>query len=1530
MIGTYKQINIKLALLLVAGVLALSLMVLSGSALGTITGDQPPASGDWVIDNPTTVRGEMITVYGNLTINDILTIDASTITMNLTEEGATKVNVTSTGNLKMTGSTITSDDTDLEYRFEVYGEMSVQRSDLEECYLGIRVITNKTVVIQDSNILESAGSGLYLKDADNTVIKNVNIHSDDFGLTKFYAFDIDVDRTYTYIDVNIALLHIDGGNPTIDGLDLSVNGTVLIESYTEKSVMYNYLYFNIYYVGVLIDSYDFTEVDGIAFHDSSLSVRGIHKVYNTYIGNEYMYIYTYTYYKGCVFAKFTELTLGGFDIDNVVGNYPSISTSYTGETMYLYAYSYYYAMELFYANVVNDFSTDGPHDLKIRIKDTEFSDTSILNFNVRPTYSGSGTPTFNVEMSLDNITVDGSSGTDLFYFYLYPQFATMKVFNVDINITNSKFTNVTSRILYEYIYRGTGAAGSLTFSLNENVRIENCEFRDCTGSSYLFYSYGYNYGEINNIRDRVWAFRNNTFVDNSVGSYMMYMYAGYDVSRGNEWLIFEDNVFRRTTASSYLMYCFGWERLLWKNNLFVDCVWYIGAYLNDYGGYANGVKPAKWWILNNTWQNCQSTYPYEYYGMLYLYGCWDLEVAGNNITECSSTFLSIYEYTYYASTKARVNFHDNNIWNNSGPVVYMYGYQTYHEDLILDIHDNTAWNCSGKLVSYYHTTYVDSYDYDATITFTNNDITNFTDVVFEAYGDITITDNTITDCFGYVFELNALNKHVPTITRNTINNCVNVYQISAKSKGAMKISITMTDLTVKCTGNAFKFVNVDMTLMNVTISDDVGLGIIAENSNVDLVDSLMPIGSGRIIGDGSINVWFNIEADVFWANSLGEETQVPVPEAMVIFTGSQGLYFTSAYTDENGHLRPRRVLNWNMDGPFMTLWSPYTVTIAKSGMSNTIILELDKNYVGENAVQIWLWDNSDPFIRLVSPLPDLLLSMENLTVMGFATELGSGINTLDISINDMQAEALEIDDNGDFVHTFFDVPQGDLIITARVKDMATNSNNTVLTVRIDRTPPTIKISNPTPGFITNMYTVQIQAKIEEGAVVVINEEEWGISPGDISVDFPLSEGVNTILIEATDEAGNVAFEMRTVFRDTIDPSLSLYAPRDLSLTRMTNVLVEGEAEEGSTVLISVLRDDVNLVDEVVVLDEDGMFSHSVDLSEGVNKIIVKAIDGAENEMELSRTVIVDTIAPECGIDEPVNGLITNEETVTVKGWAEIGDVLVYLNGKQIYSPGKIERIVRLHEGENTITLSVVDIIGNMDSHSVIVMMDSKAPVIEISTPVETLIMTNMPTVRVVGMVSGEPASMTANDVEVIIEDGVFDVNVPVDQNMVSDIILAAYDEAGNMGLYTLNVDHSTLAPMLAVEYSPHGKVIRTEDGNLYISGTTTNLVTAVEVIHESDSGSTSHTYSVRQAQFSMVLALEEGDNSVILKVTDIYGNTNSTVAYEAEYDPPKVTEGTDDGWNIQPQNLGLVLLVIAITVFVTAVIVTQSFKAKRE
>ena len=145
----WRTTNAKVILLLAAAFVALSVLVVSGSVLGTITGDQPPASGDWVIDQPTRVTGESITVHGNLTINDELTIDTSTITMNLTSENSTKVNVTTSGKLVMVDSTITSIDTDLEYGFHVHGEMDVRRSDIKECYGGLRVMTKKTVLVQD-------------------------------------------------------------------------------------------------------------------------------------------------------------------------------------------------------------------------------------------------------------------------------------------------------------------------------------------------------------------------------------------------------------------------------------------------------------------------------------------------------------------------------------------------------------------------------------------------------------------------------------------------------------------------------------------------------------------------------------------------------------------------------------------------------------------------------------------------------------------------------------------------------------------------------------------------------------------------------------------------------------------------------------------------------------------------------------------------------------------------------------------------------------------------------------------------------------------------------------------------------------------------------------------------------------------------------------------------------------------------------------------------------------------------------------
>jgi hypothetical protein len=143
----FSKRKLTMMVLLTLGGLCLVVMLATLPALGTIIGDQPPAAGDWIIDNPTTVRDHTIMVEGNLTINDMLTLDNGTIIMNLTMDDGAHINVTSTGNLIAKDSNFTSNYPWLEYGFWVNGKMDLKDTILDECSGGIRILTQEKVTL---------------------------------------------------------------------------------------------------------------------------------------------------------------------------------------------------------------------------------------------------------------------------------------------------------------------------------------------------------------------------------------------------------------------------------------------------------------------------------------------------------------------------------------------------------------------------------------------------------------------------------------------------------------------------------------------------------------------------------------------------------------------------------------------------------------------------------------------------------------------------------------------------------------------------------------------------------------------------------------------------------------------------------------------------------------------------------------------------------------------------------------------------------------------------------------------------------------------------------------------------------------------------------------------------------------------------------------------------------------------------------------------------------------------------------------
>ena len=92
----------------------------------------------------------------------------------------------------------------------------------------------------------------------------------------------------------------------------------------------------------------------------------------------------------------------------------------------------------------------------------------------------------------------------------------------------------------------------------------------------------------------------------------------------------------------------------------------------------------------------------------------------------------------------------------------------------------------------------------------------------------------------------------------------------------------------------------------------------------------------------------------------------------------------------------------------------------------------------------------------------------------------------------------------------------------------------------------IDITSPSPGTLLSTDTVIIQGVIKgAGTIEVSVNGETGIVNGSVfsSVPITLSEGVNSIEIEASDSVGNYGVKTITVEMDTIAPVISVFTPQ---------------------------------------------------------------------------------------------------------------------------------------------------------------------------------------------------------------------------------------------------------------------------------------------------------------------------------------------------------------------------------------------------
>jgi flagellar hook assembly protein FlgD len=187
-----------------------------------------------------------------------------------------------------------------------------------------------------------------------------------------------------------------------------------------------------------------------------------------------------------------------------------------------------------------------------------------------------------------------------------------------------------------------------------------------------------------------------------------------------------------------------------------------------------------------------------------------------------------------------------------------------------------------------------------------------------------------------------------------------------------------------------------------------------------------------------------------------------------------------------------------------------------------------------------------------------------------------------------------------------------------------------------------------------------------------------------------------------------ASRSQSVEIDTAAPALQLAnLPNGLRLgTPILNV--QGLTEPGVSVWIN---DDP----APLVVDSQGQFTVQRKLADGVNTLVVRAVDAAGNVSSLSREVTLVTAPPEILVETPAEGAWSAQPLVTVRGQAPAQTTLTINDQPVAVRPdGSFEYQVLLQDGENIIRLLAADDVGNTTSLERLVHIKTRPPSLTLS------------------------------------------------------------------------------------------------------------------------------------------------------------------------------------------------------------------------
>jgi hypothetical protein len=585
--------------------------------------------------------------------------------------------------------------------------------------------------------------------------------------------------------------------------------------------------------------------------------------------------------------------------------------------------------------------------------------------------------------------------------------------------------------------------------------------------------------------------------------------------------------------------------------------------------------------------------------------------------------------------------------------------------------------------------------------------------------------------------------------------------------------------------------------------------------------------------------------------TIGYDSTAPVPGfSAPAPDGANGWYVHPVMVTPDGSDATSGVSSQEVSLNNVT-WTP-SVTLSTDG-TYTVYTRITDN-AGNTA-------SSTRAYRLDTTLPNAAFSMPSpdgsnewyvsaVTVAPTGADATSGVASRQVSL-----------DNAAWSPSVTLSADGNYTVYSRVIDNAGNSRTITQAVHLDRTAPAAGISMPSPDGLGGWYVTAPTAT--PGG----SDATSGVAVQQVSLDNAIwsssvtvsSDGIQTVYMRISDNAGNTSTTTRTVRMDRTDPLTGVSLPVVDGLNGWYVSAVTA-SPAGSDATSGVASQEVSL--------NNAAWSSSLAISaDGIYTVYMRIADNAGNSSTTARMIRLDQTAPEAGISLPpldgLNGWYVASVTATPNGsdaTSGIGSQEVSTNNSTWSRAATISI-----DGTYTFYMRITDVAGNTATATRTVRLDTTAPIPGFNMPSPDgsnswYVSTFSVAPRGLDSTSGVDSQ------EVSLNNVIWSPSVNIATDGTYTVYMRVTDLAGNTASSARTVQLDTTPPAASMTYPP-------ADG---LAGWHVSPVAIAPAGSDATSGVDASEVSIDNATWfpAMTLAVD-GTYTVYARITDAAGNATT-------------------------------------------------------